>query len=68
MNKSKLRSGEKLLGTGMAQRAAGLLSGRQRQIDDAVDAAAGAPRRPPTAAEREESKRPKNRSALRTMP
>lgn len=48
--KSKLRKladggspNPSMLGTGAAARAGGLLAGRGRQIDDAVDAAAGAP-------------------------
>lgn len=48
--KSKLRKladggspNPSMLGTGTAARAGGLLAGRGRQIDDAVDAAAGAP-------------------------
>jgi len=69
MNKSKLRRGEQALGSGMARQAAGLISGRQRQIDDAVDAASGAPSRPAVASEDENRrrKRPAQRSALRTM-
>lgn len=55
--KSKLRKladggspNPSMLGTGAAARAGGLLVGRGRQIDDAVDAAAGAPAPAPTPA------------------
>ena len=53
--KSKLRKladggspNPQMLGTGTAARAGGLLAGRGRQIDAAVDAALGAPAPAPT--------------------
>ena len=75
--KSKLRKladggspNPSMLGTGAAARAGGLLAGRGRQIDDAVDAAAGAPApdraTAPAPAPQQAAQAPK-KSGLRSM-
>ena len=71
--KSKLRKladggspNPSMLGTGAAARAGRLLAGRGRQIDDAVDAATGAPAPAPAPAPQQVAQAPK-KSGLRSM-
>lgn len=71
--KSKLRKladggspNPSMLGTGAAARAGGLLAGRGRQIDDAVDAATGSPAPAPAPAPQQAAQAPK-KSGLRSM-